>query len=393
MGLWVEAALILVAMLGHVALWTGIVNRIHATGMPRWMIKSLTLLFFWTVPGVPLVLAALVWRGRTQWSVAGLIHDFWRLGIYYFVPCIGIAMVVTAVWAWRRLRPSCAAAALSDRVTVVDVERALGHAPVHGLYSRLFTYVPGNQIFKLHVHDREFALRRLPPALGGFSIAHVSDLHICGRVGIEYFHEAVWQTNALGADLIAITGDIVDRRECFQWLPSTLGQLRAPLGVYFVLGNHDLRPRNVDGLREALRMLGLIDLGGRWIEFEHRGANVVLAGNELPWYTPAADMQTCRTARDGCLRILLSHSPDQFEWAQRWKFDLMLAGHLHGGQVRFPMIGPILAPSWHGVKYACGTFEASDTVMHVTRGTCGEFPLRWNCPPEISRIVLRTLSH
>ncbi len=145
----------------------------------------------------------------------------------------------------------------------------------------------------------------------------------------------------------------------------------------------------MDGLRERLRNLGLVDLGGRWIELEHRGAKMVLAGNELPWFPPAADMQTCRTTRDGSLRILLSHSPDQFEWAQRWKFDLMLAGHLHGGQVCFPVVGPILAPSRNGVKYASGTFEAGGTVMHVSRGTCGEFPLRLNCPPEISKIVLR----
>jgi predicted MPP superfamily phosphohydrolase len=388
MGPRAEAAFILAALLGHTALWTGIVNRIHATGMPRWMIKSLTALFFWTVPVVPVLLAWLAWRGAAHWSFADLIHAFWRQGIYYFVPCIGVAVVVIAVWTWRRLRPSCAAAAVSDRVTVVDVKETFGHAPVHGLYSRLFTYVPGNQIFKLHVHERGFALRRLPTTLDGFSIAHVSDLHICGRIGIEYFQEVVRQTNALGADLIAITGDIVDRRECLAWLSSTLGQLRAPLGVYFVLGNHDLRPRDEEGLREALRKLELIDLGGRWIELEHRGSTIVLAGNELPWFTPAADMQSCQVEREGCLRVLLSHSPDQFEWAQRWNFDLMLAGHLHGGQVRLPVIGPILAPSWHGVKYACGTFEAGDTVMHVSRGTCGEFPLRWNCPPEISKIVL-----
>jgi uncharacterized protein len=390
MGPWVEAVLVLVAMLGHVALWTGVVNRIHATGMPRWTIKSLTVLFFWTVPIVPVVLAVLAWRGASQWSAATLIHDYWRQGAYYFVPCIGIAIVVILVWAWRKMRPCCATTVLSDRAIVVDVEEALGHAPVRGWYSRLFTYVPGNQIFKLHVHEREFALKRMPAVLDGLSVAHVSDLHFCGRIGIEYFQEAVRQTNAIGADLIAVTGDIVDRRECFDWLASTLGQLRARLGVYFVLGNHDLRPREANGLREKLRELGLIDLGGRWIELEHRGARIVLAGNELPWFAPAADMQTCRIAQGHCLRILLSHSPDQFEWAQRWNFDLMLAGHLHGGQVRFPVIGPILAPSWHGVKYACGTFETGGTVMHVSRGTCGEFPLRWNCPPEISKIVLRS---
>ena len=67
----------------------------------------------------------------------------------------------------------------------------------------------------------------------------------------------------------------------------------------------------------------------------------------------------------------------------------MLAGHLHGGQVCFPVVGPFLSPSRNGVKYASGTFEAGGTVMHVSRGTCGEFPLRLNCPPEISKIVLR----
>ncbi len=117
----------------------------------------------------------------------------------------------------------------------------MGRAPVHGLYSRMFSYFPGNQVFKLHVHEREFALKRLPPALDGVAIAHVTDLHLCGRIGIEYFQEAMRQTNVLGADLIAVTGDIADHRHCFDWLPSTLGRLRAPLGIYFVLGNHDLR--------------------------------------------------------------------------------------------------------------------------------------------------------
>ena len=74
--------------------------------------------------------------------------------------------------------------------------------------------------------EREFALKRLPPALDGVAIAHVTDLHLCGRIGIEYFQEAMRQTNELGADLIAVTGDIVDHRHCFDWLPSTLGRLR-----------------------------------------------------------------------------------------------------------------------------------------------------------------------
>ena len=67
----------------------------------------------------------------------------------------------------------------------------------------------------------------------------------------------------------------------------------------------------------------------------------------------------------------------------------MLAGHNHGGQVRLPFVGAILAPSRHGVRYAAGAFRSGNTVMHVSRGTSCLTPLRYNCPPEIALLILR----
>ncbi len=67
----------------------------------------------------------------------------------------------------------------------------------------------------------------------------------------------------------------------------------------------------------------------------------------------------------------------------------MLAGHTHGGQIRFPRIGPILAPSRYGVRFASGVFHLPPMVMHVSRGLSGLQPLRFNCPPELARLVLR----
>ncbi len=147
-----------------------------------------------------------------------------------------------------------------------------------------------------------------------------------------------------------------------------------------------------DRLRGVLRDQGLVDLGGRWIEVEVRGRPIVLAGNELPWLAPAADMTRCpkRDADGGPLRIVLSHSPDQISWAQAQDADLLLAGHTHGGQIRLPLIGPILAPSRVGVKYASGVFYAAPTIMHVTRGVSGELPIRLNCPPEMAHLILRS---
>ena len=88
------------------------------------------------------------------------------------------------------------------------------------------------------------------------------------------------------------------------------------------------------------------------------------------------------------LRFLLAHGPDQFAWAQQNDFDLVLVGHNHGGQVRLPLLGAILAPSLSGTRYAGGVFRRGNTVMHVSRGTGSHTPLRWNCPPEVALLTL-----
>ena len=135
----------------------------------------------------------------------------------------------------------------------------------------------------------------------------------------------------------------------------------------------------------------MIDLGSRFKRLEVSGAEIILAGKELPWFSPPANMEQCppRSADTGQLRILLSHSPDQFGWARRWDFDLVLAGHTHGGQICLPVIGPMVCPSWYGVHYASGTFYRHPTLMHVSRGVSGETPIRLNCRPELSRLVLQ----
>jgi predicted MPP superfamily phosphohydrolase len=68
--------------------------------------------------------------------------------------------------------------------------------------------------------------------------------------------------------------------------------------------------------------------------------------------------------------------------------DLALAGHTHGGQVQFPVLGVIGSPSLHGTRYACGVFCRGETVLHVTRGLSGQTPLRWRCPPEVALLEL-----
>jgi predicted MPP superfamily phosphohydrolase len=195
----------------------------------------------------------------------------------------------------------------------------------------------------------------------------------------------------MDADLVAITGDFVENVRYLDWVREVLSRVQSRYGVYYVLGNHDKRLRDAAPLRRALSDAGLIDLGGRWVKVEVRGEPLILAGNELPWFRPPAPMEDCPGVAGGArpLRVLLAHTPDQLPWARSFDFDLMLAGHTHGGQIRFPIIGPLVVPSRYGAKYAAGAFYEDPTLLHVTRGVSSLEPLRFRCPPELARLVLQ----
>jgi predicted MPP superfamily phosphohydrolase len=112
----------------------------------------------------------------------------------------------------------------------------------------------------------------------------------------------------------------------------------------------------------------------------------VVIGHEGPWLRPAPDLSDCP---EGPFRLCLSHTPDNLRWARRAGIDLMLSGHVHGGQIRFPVFGSVLVPSLYGRRYDCGTFDAAPTLLHVSRGLSGEHPLRYGCRPEVTLFTLR----
>lgn len=395
-----DVSLLLLALLGHAVLSVAAGNRVHSTGMPHWVSLFLSSLCIVCLAGVPL--------GLAWWFVHAGVDVFgglpWReipLPItFYLSVCWVAAGVAVAGWIRRDLLRRRPSVLRSNHTWPAELDRDCAPTAAPEQAHHFLVRLPGNEILKLVVTERAIELPRLPPALDGLSIVHFSDLHFTGRVAKSYFQEMVGQSNRLEPDLVAVTGDLVDRARQIDWIPDTLGRLRARHGVYFVLGNHDRRV-DTDRLRRVLTESGLVDLGGRWIRIEIGGlpsaghgnvppnGRVVLAGNELPWFPPAADLAGCPAPRDGGpLRIILTHSPDQLDWARAQDADLLLAGHTHGGQICFPLIGPILSPSREGVKYASGVFYAPPTVMHVTRGVSGLLPVRLNCPPEMAYLVL-----
>ena len=192
--------------------------------------------------------------------------------------------------------------------------------------------------------------------------------------------------------MFTLTGDIVDVQECVSWLPQLFAPATARDGSYFILGNHDTRVADPSEIRRQMSVAGWRDLGGRCEVRSLRDQNVLLMGNEWPWFGRPSehDIETATTDLSGTvLKICLSHSPDQFDWARRHGVGFMMCGHTHGGQGRLPLIGPILSPSWHGSRWASGDFYREPTTMHVSRGLGGVHLLRIHCRPELSLITLQ----
>ncbi|MDH3717861.1 MAG: metallophosphoesterase, partial [Planctomycetota bacterium] len=367
-------------------LWLKVLDNLLGHEMSRQLMtygKLFVLLLFCLLP----FWLAHWYLGADQRLVDQLLQ--WKLSLpfVYVMLCWAIA-VWTAPQFLLPHRGDDKLVLISNHTTMVDIGAKLDGPGTAGGLAQFFASLPGNQILHLLIHKEKIRIPRLPRPLEGLSITHISDLHFTGGVTKSFFEEVVRQANALAGDIIAITGDIVDREACFDWLPDTLGQLQAAHGVYFVLGNHDTRVDS-DRLRQQLAQCGLVDLGGRWIETELRGQKIVLAGNELPWFRPAPDLSDCPDRKGGGpLRILLAHSPDQLRWARRHNFDLMLAGHTHGGQIHLPWTGPVVSATRIGTDYAAGLRSAPPTVLHVSRGISQTVPLRLRCPPELARLTL-----
>jgi predicted MPP superfamily phosphohydrolase len=373
------------ALVGHVLLWIEFINHSHATRMPRWGVWALTLFGFGALGFGPLAFIVLWWLGAHETAWRALYPALQ----YYAILCIVSAGVLGPLAVFHRRRKRLRNA---EQLSAVSYEfgQPLGLRIDGRRVERWLNYLPGNEVFHLEVTHKRLTIDGLPPELDGLRLCHLTDLHYTGRIPRRFFDEVVEQANALAPDLTLLTGDIVDKSPCIDWLAPTLGKLRAVHGCYYILGNHDKRVP-IDRLRAEIERCGLKSVSHRTLTLDVRGATILLAGNELPWLPPAANMKqgALLPGERPHLRLLLSHSPDQFAWARAYAFDLMLAGHNHGGQIAFPWIGPVFVPSRYGVKYASGLFYEAPTLLHVSRGVSSELPARLRCPPEVALLELR----
>jgi uncharacterized protein len=191
--------------------------------------------------------------------------------------------------------------------------------------------LPGNASFRLCLREWDVAIPGLPDPLAGLRIVQISDLHLAPCFQRRYFERVIDACRDWQADLVLLTGDVVEDDEVVAWIEPLLGPLEARLGKFAILGNHD-EEHDPPAIIGELGRAGFETLEGHWTAIEVDGATVALGGTAAPW-GPDVDPLAMPPAD---FRILLSHSPDRFYRAARWGIDLMVAGHNHGGQIRLP---------------------------------------------------------
>jgi len=384
--LWI--ACYLIATLGHMAIWIASFNRLHATNAHFLIRKSSYGFLAIAVFSIPLIISFVAYRGFNFFP--STMTGFPVVFAAYLFACLFFGLFTAAIWIYRRIvdhqNPSVQSAHAITRYDFGDAAKQANRNAVE----RSFAALPGNQIYRLNVETRQVTFPHLNPVFDGLTLTLISDLHFTGNICQAYFEQVVEKANELGSDLIIIAGDIIDRECCLSWLDQTLARLSAKHGIYFVLGNHDRKLKNETLIRETLRCLGCRDVADRWLSIEFNGSQIHLAGNERPWFGNETQVSTDPIEfSNGDLRICVTHSPDQWKWGRERGCDLTLAGHTHGGQIRIPLLGPVISPSYFGVKYASGIFCRNGKVMVVSRGVSGEEPIRFNCPPEITQIKIQ----
>jgi predicted MPP superfamily phosphohydrolase len=235
----------------------------------------------------------------------------------------------------------------------------------------------------LRVRHLTVPIAGLAPELEGFTLAHVSDLHsgvFCGPERLRLIADA---TNDLKAELIVITGDIVNRSmEEFPDAQQAMARMQAPRGVLLCEGNHDVMA-GPGRVAQACADHGLPMLMSQTVTRPVEGKRLLIAG--LPWTDrcPSSWIEALYPPRqEGDLRLLLVHHPDVFDTAGG--VDLVLSGHTHGGQI---MAGPVgLGPLFF--KYWSGLYRQGPSTLVVSNG-CGDwFPCRIGAPAEIGLLRL-----
>jgi len=248
---------------------------------------------------------------------------------------------------------------------------------------------------RLVVNRQELRLPNWPSELSGMKVALLSDLHVGSpHWDLSRLRELVQQVNAEQPDMVLLGGDYQVNGVWFgkhveiEPIAQELGQLRAPLGVLSVLGNHDWW-NDAGKVRAAFEAHGITVLDDEVRRLHFRGKSVCLLGVRDETERKRSARRELELALPGMPLLVLMHEPDLFSDFDE-RATLTLAGHTHGGQVDLPFFGRRIVPSRYGARYAAGHIVENGRHLFVTTGVgTSIIPVRFRVPPEIALLTLR----
>ncbi|MEB3219898.1 MAG: metallophosphoesterase [Nostocales cyanobacterium 94392] len=266
----------------------------------------------------------------------------------------------------------------------------------------------------LSVEKLTVKIENLPASTIGTRIVQLSDLHYDGlRLSSEMLEQAIITSNEAEPDLVVLTGDyITDDPAPIYKLVKKLKHLQSRVGIYAVLGNHDICYRNAK--KEVTAALSSIDVKVLWNEIAYPlGKKLPLVGLADYWSKEFHPASVMNQLDEAIPRIVLSHNPDTAQILKKWRVDLQLSGHTHGGQIVLPDIGPLVVYYKKLIRnvpkevrrfipflrsdyikvlrhweWAQGYHRVGKNQLYVNRGLGTYLPGRLFCPPEVTVITL-----
>lgn len=241
----------------------------------------------------------------------------------------------------------------------------------------------------------------VPEGFNKFKIVHISDLH--NKVFGNEQDKLIEKVEALESDIIVITGDLIDRRRYN--LEKSMYFINASVEiapVYYVSGNHEAWSGRFSEIEGRLINAGVKIMDDSETEIRRGNSSIKLLGLSDPDFltsdyidgtdTSKLEENLIRLSEGEELKILLSHRPELFELYSDNNIDMIFSGHAHGGQIRLPLIGGLIAPD-QGLfpKYTAGSYTSSTSTMYVSRGLGNSlFPVRVFNRPEIISVTLKS---
>lgn len=238
--------------------------------------------------------------------------------------------------------------------------------------------------------------QKIPKEFSGFTLAQISDLH-----NKEWGDSLLKRLKTEAPDLIVITGDLIDSNHMDLAIALKFAQEAVGIApVYFITGNHEAWSGHYSELKQGLIDFGVKVLENEKVRIEKDGKTLTLMGLMDPAFMPEArfsyekeaamanNLSVIMADQDG-FKILLSHRPESFAVYVEAEIDLVLSGHAHGGQVRIPFIGGLVAPDQGFFPdFTKGPYKEANTTMIVSRGLGNSIiPLRVNNNPEL--VIIR----